>query len=158
MTKTRTQKLGDFGEDKALQLLKPRYDEIEKMPPGTPFFDLRARKGSQWFLFPVKTRNKRRFNGKLKKDNYNLYPKEGHYESACKIASSSGAEIRWVAMTVDTTTKSYRAYMGDVSKLPSPKYIPMHPDRDVPKHECLTSGDVFDEEISASWSNRRLPD
>jgi len=43
MAKTRTQKLGDFGEDKALQLLKPRYDEIEKMPPGTPFFDLRAR-------------------------------------------------------------------------------------------------------------------
>ena len=68
-------------------------------------------------------------------------------------ATFFGAEIVWVAVTVDTKTKTFCAYTGDVdtSKPPLPKYIPMHPNRDVCKHDCLAR-DVFDEEISASWS------
>jgi hypothetical protein len=63
-----------------------------------------------------------------------------------------GAEIVWVAVTVDTTTKTFSAYAGDMSQLPSPKYIPMRPDRDLDKYDCLAR-DVRDGEISASWSN-----
>jgi hypothetical protein len=157
--KTREQKLGDFGEDKALQLLKHRFNDIEKMPPNFPFFDLMAKRGSRRLLISVRTRNKFTAigalkDGALKDDNYNLYTKKGHYESASKIATFFGAKIVWVAVTVDTTTKTFCAYTGDVdvSRPPLPTYIPMHPDRHVPYHDCLAR-DVFDEAISSSWRN-----
>jgi hypothetical protein len=155
-TKTRKQELGDFGEDRALQkLLEKKFDKIEKMPRNFPFFDLMAKQGTRRFLIPVRTRNKFTAKGKLKKNNYNLYTKEGHFESASKIATFFGAEIVWVAVTIDTMTKTFCAYTGDVDlfkpKRPLPNYIPMRPG-DVPKHDCLAR-DVFDEEISESWSN-----
>jgi hypothetical protein len=152
--RTREQELGDFGEDRALELLKRRFDEVEKMPRNFPFFDLMAKQGARRLLIPVRTRNKFTAKGNLKKNNYNLYTKNGHFASASKVATFFGAEIVWVAVTVDTMTKRFWAYMGDVdpSKPPLPTYIPMHPDHDVPKHDCL-AGDVPHEAISASWSN-----
>jgi hypothetical protein len=156
VTKTRKQELGNFGEDKALELLKRRFDDIDKMPPNFPFFDLMAKQGTRRLLISVRTRNKFTDKGKLKKNNYNLYTKKGHFDSASKVAIFFGAEIVWVAVTVDTKseTKTFSAYMGDVdaSKPPLPEYIPMHPDRDVRKHDCLAE-DVPDEAISPSWSN-----
>jgi hypothetical protein len=153
--RTREQELGDFGEESALRLLKHRFDEIEKMPRNFPFFDLMAKRGTRRVLITVRTRNKFTAKGKLKKSDYNLYTKPGHFDSASKVATFFGAEIVWVAVTVDTytKTKTFCAYTGDVdrSKPPLPDYIPMHPD-DVPKHECLAR-DKFDEAISESWSN-----
>jgi hypothetical protein len=151
---TREQELGDFGEDRALQLLKRRFDEIEKMPRNFPFFDLMAKRGADRRLITIRTRNKFTARRTLKNDNYKLYEKKGHFASASKIATFFEAEIVWVAVTVDTmsTTKTFCAYMGDVSKLRSPKSIPMDPTRDVPQHDCLAR-DVPDGAISASWSN-----
>ncbi len=150
--RTREQELGDFGEDKALQLLSAKDINVEKMPKNFPFFDLMAKHGARRLLIPVRTRNRFTDKGILKRDNYKLYEKHGHYESASKIETFFGAEIYWVAVTVDTTAKTYSAYMGDVSKLRSPKHIPMHPTRDLPNHDCLASG-VFDGAILASWNN-----
>jgi len=130
----RRQALADFGEDRAFRLLKHRFDVIEKMPPNFPFFDLMARQGTRTFLIPVKTRTKFKPNGDLRTADYNLYWKEDHFPSVSKIA-----------------TKTFCAYMGDVtSNPPLPRYIPMHPTRHVPDHDCLASN-WPDEAISLSW-------
>jgi hypothetical protein len=150
----RKQDLACFGEDRAFQLLsKKKGFDVEKMPKNFPFFDLMAKQGDRSLLVPVKTRSKHTAKGTIKTDSYNLYTKPGHFESAMKIARFFGAQIAWVAVTVDTKTKTYSAYTGEVSNLPSPRYIPMHPTLDVPKHDCLAN-DVPDGTISESWSNR----
>jgi hypothetical protein len=147
----RRQALADFGEDRAFRLLKHRFDVIEKMPPNFPFFDLMARQGTRTFLIPVKTRTKFKPNGDLRTADYNLYWKEDHFPSVSKIANFFGAKIVWVAVTVDPATKTFCAYMGDVtSNPPLPRYIPMHPTRHVPDHDCLASN-WPDEAISLSW-------
>lgn len=157
---TRQQALGDYGEDRARELLLGRgFDPVEKMPRNFPFFDLMAKQGARRLLFSVRTRNKFTASGALKKDNYNLYTKPGHYEAAAKIAKFFRAKLCWVAVTVDTRTKTFCAYTGDVAKLPSPKCIPMHPTKHVPHHDCLAT-DVLDATIVKSWSNtivRRIP-
>jgi Holliday junction resolvase-like predicted endonuclease len=150
--KTRKRRLGDFGEDRARQLLLAKGFDVEQMPRNFPFFDLMAKRGSRRLLIPVKTRNKYTSEGKLKTNNYNLYTKPRQYEAAAKIAAFSRAKIAWIAVTVDTKTKTFSACMGEVSKLPSPNSIPMHPTRDVPGYERLAI-DVPDAEISESWSN-----
>ena len=150
--KTRKQELGDFGEYRARQLLSDEDFDVEKMPNNFPFFDLMAKQGTRRFLVAVTTRNKFTARGILKKDAYNLYDKLGHYESAKKIATFFGAEITWVAVTVDTKTKTFSACTGDVSKLRSPKRIPMHPTRHVPGYKRLAT-DVYDDAIKESWNN-----
>jgi hypothetical protein len=152
MANTREQELADFGEERARELLSGKGFEVKKMPKNFPFFDLMAKRGSRRLLIPVKTRNKFTKTGKLKKNSYNLYTKPGHHEAAKKIADFFGAEIAWFAVTVDSKAKTFSACMGDVARLPSPKRIPMHPTRDVPKHERLAT-DVPDAAISESWSN-----
>ncbi len=147
--------LGDFGEDRALQLLQREGFVVEKMPKNFPFFDLMAKKGDRKVLVPVKARNKFTAKGKIKKNTYNLYTKKGHLESAEKIANFFGADLSWIAVTVDTKAKTYSAYMGDLRELPERKgrkYIPMHPDRDVPNHRSLVI-DEPDNAIQESWSN-----
>jgi len=150
----RKQALADFGEDRAYRLLKHRFNEIERMPRNFPFFDLMARQGTRTLLISVKTRSKFDASGSLKDDNYNLYTNKGHFASVSKIATFFGAKIVWVAVTVDTKTKTFCDYWGDVdpSKPPLPGYIPMHPTRHVPDHDCLASN-WPDEAISDLWSN-----
>ncbi len=151
----RRQALANFGEDRALQLLQRKGFAVEKMPKNFPFFDLMAKKGSRRLLVPVKTRSKFTDQGKIKKSDYNLYTKNGHLDSVEKIANFFGAEIRWVAVTVDTRAKSFSTYTGDVRTLRSRnecRYIPMHPDRDVPRHKGLVI-DQSDDAILESWSN-----
>jgi hypothetical protein len=55
---------------------------IEKMPRNFPFFDLMAKQGARRLLIPVRTRNKFTAKGVVKKNNYNLYTKKGHFDSA----------------------------------------------------------------------------
>jgi Holliday junction resolvase-like predicted endonuclease len=148
----REKALGDYGEARALQALSACGFEVEKMPRNFPFFDLMARRGTTRLLVSVRTRNKFTSRGALKHDNYNLYTKAGHFESAAKIAKFFDAKIQWVAVTVDTRAKTCSVYTGDVDQLPSPRYIPMHPTRDRPKHKCLAD-EIYDDEISESWSN-----
>jgi hypothetical protein len=151
--RTRRQELGDYGEDRARELLLARgFDPVEKMPKNFPFFDLMAKQDARRLLFSVRTRNKYTASGALKKDNYNLYTKPGHYQAAAKIAKFFRGKLCWVAVTVDTRTKTFCAYTGDVAKLPSQKYIPMHPTKHVPHHDCLVT-DVPDKTILKSWSN-----
>jgi hypothetical protein len=151
-TKTREQQLGDFGEDRALELLTDKGFDVEKMPRNFPFFDLMATRGTNKLLIPVRTRNRFTAKGTLKTDNYNLYTKQGHYVAAKKIADFAGAKIFWVAVTVDAKAKTFSAYMGDVAKLASAAAIPMHPKRDVPNHKCLTNNQPHNEILEA-WSN-----
>lgn len=113
--------LGDFGEDRALQLLQREGFVVEKMPKNFPFFDLMAKKADRKVLVPVKARNKFTAKGKIKKNTYNLYTKKGHLESAEKIANFFGADLSWIAVTVDTKAKTYSAYMGDLRELPERK-------------------------------------
>jgi Holliday junction resolvase len=148
----RTQRLGEFGETRVLRLLSQKGFTVEKMPKNFPLFDLMAKQGERSLLITVKTRNKFTARGDLKTDNYNLYVKKGHIESIEKIAHFFGAEIAWAAVTVDTEAKVFCACMGDVRKLRSTKYIPMHPIRDVPGYERLAI-DVYDGAILESWSN-----
>jgi hypothetical protein len=150
-TKTRKQQLGDYGECRALHLLSEN-GLVEKMPRNFPFFDLMSKQGTRRLLIAVRTRNKFTAKGTLKKDHYNLYTKTGHFESATKIANFFRAKIKWIAVTVDTKEKTFSVCMGDVSKLRSPKYIPMHPTRHVPGYNHLTT-DQPDPAISQSWSN-----
>ena len=133
-------------------MLSKKGFDVERMPKNFPFFDLMAKQGGRGILVPVKTRSRHTAKGAIKTDPYNLYTKPGHFKSAMKIAKFFGAQIDWVAVTVDTRTKTYSAYTGEVSKLPSPRHIPMHPTRDVPKHDCLATN-VLDATISESWSN-----
>jgi hypothetical protein len=150
---TRKQELGDYGEDRARELLlRKGFDLVEKMPKKFPFFDLMVKRGARRLLISVRTRNKFRADGALKTDNYNLYTKRGHFEAAEKIAKFFGAKIHWVAVTVDTKAKTFSAYTGNVSELPSPNYIPMHPTKHVPEHDCLAT-DVPDKTILRTWNN-----
>jgi hypothetical protein len=151
----REQELGDFGEDRALELLSNNGFTVEKMPRNFPFFDLMAKRDGRHFLVPVKTRNKFKPNGKLRKNTYNLYTKAGHLESVEKIANFFGLEIHWVAVTVDSRAKTSSACMGDASEIPAQngrKYIPMHPTRDVARHRRLVI-DEHDDAIKGSWIN-----
>jgi hypothetical protein len=111
-----------------------------------------AKQGGRKLLIPVRTRNRFTASGNLKKNNYNLYTKQGHYESAAKIAAFFAADIVWVTVTVDVKAKTFSACMGKVSKLPSPKSIPMHPNRHVPTYDRLAI-DVPHAAICESWSN-----
>jgi hypothetical protein len=154
--KIRKQELGDFGEDRALELLSNQGFVVEKMPKNFHFFDLMAKRDGRHLLVPVKTRNKLKANGEVKIDKYNLYTKLGHLESVEKIANFFNAEIHWVAVTVDPRDKTYSACMGDASEIPATKkgykYIPMHPTRDVPQHTRLVI-DEHDDAIKESWIN-----
>lgn len=150
--KTRMQELGDFGECRALHKLRNKNYSVEKMPRNFPFFDLMAKRGTYRLLIPVRTRNKFTAKGAVKTDHYNLYTKNGHFASANKIASFFGAKIAWIVVTVDTETKTYSAYMGNISTLPSPKRIPMHPTHDVPNYKPLAENEP-DAAIQQSWSN-----
>jgi hypothetical protein len=149
---SRRERLAEFGETRACQLLRREGFAVERMPKNFPFFDLMVARGSRRLLVPVKTRNSMTSKGKLKTDPYNLYTKPTHYESAKKIADFAGAKIFWVAVTVDAKAKTFSAYMEDVAKLPSAKRIPMHPKRDVRKYRCLANNQP-DDEISEAWSN-----
>jgi hypothetical protein len=114
-----------------------------------------AKKDTRRLLIPVKTRSKFTDKGAIKKDDYNLYTKKGHLESVEKIANFFGAEIVWIAVTVDARAKTCSVYMGDVRELCSRnecRYIPMHPDRDVPGHRHLVANEP-DDAILESWSN-----
>jgi Holliday junction resolvase-like predicted endonuclease len=107
----RRRELGDFGEDRALQLLIEKGLEfVEKMPRNFHFFDLMARRDGRNVLFPVKTRSKHTAKGNLKTNGYNH--KEEQIESVKKIASFFNAKVEWIAVTVDTKTKTYSAYNG----------------------------------------------
>src|SRR5262245_37177495 len=124
---SRKEELAEFGEIRACQLLRNKGFAVERMPKNFHFFDLMATRDSRRLLVPVKTRNNTTSKDKIKKNDYSLYRKPGHYESAKKIADFAGAEIVWIAVTVDAKAKTFSAYMGDIAKLPSPKCIPMHP-------------------------------
>jgi hypothetical protein len=148
----RQNELAEFGEVRAYRLLRQNAFSVDRMPKNFPLFDLMARRGSCRVLVPVKTRNNTTAKGRIKTNAYNLYTKPSHYEAAKKIADFAGAKIFWVAVTVDVKAKTFSAYIGDVAKLPSKKYIPMHPTRNLRNYRCLTKNQR-DEEILAAWSN-----
>jgi hypothetical protein len=150
--------LAEYGEDLARRLLSDRGFDAVKMPERFPYFDLMAKQGAHRLLVPVKTRNKHEADGNLKRNTYNLYTKPHHLPAAQKIATFFGAELRWIAVTVDTCAKTFSACMGDVSALPNnAKQIPMDPDLHVPTYERLAR-DEPDRNISAAWSNQRKAD
>jgi len=148
----RENQLAEFGEVRACRLLRQGGFAVERMPKNFPFFDLMAKRDTCRLLVPVKTRNNTTSKGETKKDAYRLYDKRGHYEAAKKIADFAGAKIFWVAVTVNVYAKTFSAYIGDVAKLSRTTRIPMHPERDVPNHKCLTKNQP-DNEISETWSN-----
>jgi hypothetical protein len=148
----RRDRLREFGETRACQLLRKEGFAVETMPRNFHFFDLMATRNSCRLLVSVKTRCNTTSKGKLKTNAYGLYTKLGHHQAATKIADFAGAKIFWVAVTVNAIAKTFSAYMGDVAKLSSAKRIPMHPKHHVPNHKCLTSNQS-DNEISKDWSN-----
>jgi hypothetical protein len=149
---SRKDQLAEFGETRACHLLRNEGFVVERMPRNFHFFDLMATRASCRLLVAVKTRINTTSKGKIKKNAYNLYIKPGHHEAAKKIANFARARIWWIAVTVDAKAKTFSGYMGDVTSLASATRIPMHPERDLHKHKCLTKNQP-DNEILATWSN-----
>jgi hypothetical protein len=133
LTETERRKaLGDWGEEKALELLKragsgfknPR--DVNKETHNHPFGDIYAERGRGPLLLGVKTRNMYQVSGKLNCD-YNIRKKRADVLS---IAHQYNADLGWIAIQVIPERQTFNAYFGTIAQIEESKErfsIPMRP-------------------------------
>jgi hypothetical protein len=160
----RLRALGDWGERKAVELLKRAgFTDIQELNSefrNHPFGDVCATRGGVRYLIGVKTRNKYQTSGLLN-PTYNVR-KRGAEVGA--IARRHRAVSAWMAISVIPETQTFSTYFGTLAQIEESGErfsIPMLP-KHVANYECLSQpAEEFDSSIRVDWSNggysRRKP-
>jgi Holliday junction resolvase len=150
----RIKALGDWGEEKALSLLKGAgFHAVRDLNFGKanhPFADFYAERGSQRFIIGVKTRNRLTAAGKLNAA-YNVRKKG---KDLSGLAAAYNAVPAWIAIQVDVEKMTCSAFFGPLAQLTvrSERYsIPMTPQATA-HYECLVRDD-HDLTIRPEWTN-----
>lgn len=158
LTESERQKaLGDWGEEKALELLKrpgsgfKNARDVNKETHNHPFGDIFAERGRARLLLGVKTRNMYRVSGTLNGE-YNIRKKGADVLS---IARRYKADLGWVAIQVIPEQQTFNAYFGTIAEIDKSKErfsIPMRPDKTA-GYVRLGQEDEFNSSIRPEWSN-----
>jgi hypothetical protein len=124
----RRRELGDWGEQKALDLLKRDSGfkcarDVNEQTHNHPFGDIYAERGYERFLIGVKTRNMYQVNGELNCD-YNIRRKGADVHS---VAQRYKADLGWVAIQVIPEQQTFNAYFGTITQIDRRFSIPMRP-------------------------------
>lgn len=168
----RTSQLGRLGETLAQEALKRNgFDDVIDLNLGRnnhPFADIRARREGTLYLISVKTRNRRRDNGRLN-ESYNCVQVSKQRNDRLKsqgkttreitaiaidqvrqLAIESNSVAAWVAVSVCPKRNSYAVYFGQLDLLRG-RAIAMTPEA-IGGYECLTNWTV-DKRIGPELSN-----
>ncbi len=153
----RRKALGDWGEAKALELMKRAGSgfasarDVNAQIYNHPFGDIYAERGNARFLIGVKTRCMYQKCGDLNL-TYNVR-KKGRDVAA--VARQHEADLGWVAIQVVPELQTFNAYFGTVIQIEDRGErfsIPMQP-KQTPRYIRLGQIDEFDPSIRLEWSN-----
>jgi len=111
----RTKALGNWGEQKALNLLKRAVFEdvtdINAEVFNHPFADIYAERSGERYLIGVKTRNMYQVSGLLN-STYNINKKGANILA---IARRYNAQLAWVAIQVIPERRVFWSYFGTIA-------------------------------------------
>jgi hypothetical protein len=152
----RKRALGDWGEKKAVGLLKRAgFRNVRDMNAESfnhPFGDIYAERDAALYLIGVKTRNKYQVSG-LINPTYNIRKRGADVES---IARRHRAVLAWIAIPVVPEEQLFSAYFGTIAQIQEAGErfsIPMRPEQTL-RYECLSRPvEEFDSSIRPEWSN-----
>jgi hypothetical protein len=152
----RKRALGDWGEKKAIELLKRAdFQNVRDMNAESsnhPFCDIYAERGGRRYLIGVKTRNKYQASG-LINPTYNVRKRGADVRT---IARRHSAVLAWIAIPVVPELQKFGAFFGTIAQIEEAGErfsIPMKPEH-IGQYECLTrSLEEFDRSIRPEWSN-----
>jgi len=156
----RKRAFGDWGENKAIDLLKRagfrNVRDMNAESSNHPFGDICAERNASRYLIGVKTRNKYQASG-LINPTYNVR-KRGVDVGA--VARRHKAILAWVAIPVIPEERSFSAYFGTIDQIENAGErfsIPMRPEQTV-RYECLSRPlEESDPSIRPEWSNGGYP-
>ena len=157
----RRKALGDWGEQKALELLNrggsgfSKIRDINAESANHPFGDIYAERGKVRFVIGVKARNRYQASGPLN-PTYNVR-KKGYDIDA--IARRYDAVLAWIAIQTIPELQTFNAYFGTINQIQEAKErfsIPMRP-RETSRYERLGAENEFAPTLSAEWSNGGYP-
>jgi hypothetical protein len=113
----RTKALGDWGEKRALALLKGagfrNVRDINLEFPNHPFCDVYAERNGTPYIIGVKTRNKFQVSGTLN-PTYNIRKRAADVH---KIAHRYKAELAWVAIQTIPELQQFSAFFGTIAQI-----------------------------------------
>jgi hypothetical protein len=153
----RRKALGDWGEAKALELMKRAGSgfvnarDVNAQTHNHPFGDIYAERSNARFLIGVKTRCMYQKCGDLNQ-TYNVRRK-GHDVAA--VARPYKADLGWVAIQVVPELQTFNAYFGTITQIDDRGErfsIPMQPQH-TSRYIRLGQTDEFDPSIRLEWSN-----
>ena len=152
----RKRALGDWGEKKAVGLLKRAgFGNVKDMNAESfnhPFGDIYAERDGARYLIGVKTRNKYQVSG-LINPTYNVRKRGADVKA---LAQQYNATLAWVAIAVVPEEQKFSAYFGTIAQIEEAGErfsIPMRPEQ-TKRYECLSRPtEERDQSISAEWSN-----
>lgn len=152
----RMRALGDWGERKAVDLLKRAgFSNVRDMNAENfnhPFGDVFAERDSTRYLTGVKTRNKYQVSG-LINPTYNVRKRGADVST---VARRHNATLAWVAIAVIPEEQTFSAFFGTIAQIEDVGErfsIPMRPVQ-VSRYECLSRPlEEFDATIRPEWSN-----
>jgi hypothetical protein len=152
----RKRALGDWGERKAVDLLKragfSNVRDINAERANHPFGDIFAERDGLRYLIAVKTRNRYQVSGPIN-PTYNVRKRGADVKA---VAQQYNATLAWVALAVVPEEQRFSAYFGTIAQIEDAGErfsIPMRPEQ-TKRYECLSRPlEEFDELIRAEWSN-----
>jgi hypothetical protein len=154
----RRKELGDWGEVKALELLRrpgssfKNARDVNQETHNHPFGDIYAERDRRRLLLGVKTRNMYQVSGKLNGE-YNIRKKGADVLS---IARRYNADLGWVAIQVIPERQTFNAYFGTIAEIEESKErfsIPMMKPDKTARYVRLGQENEFDSSIRPEWSN-----
>jgi hypothetical protein len=156
----RKRALGDWGERKAVDLLKRAgFRNVRDMNAESvnhPFGDIFAERDGARYLIGVKTRNRYQVSG-LINPTYNVRKRGADVEA---VARRHSAALAWVAIAVIPEEQIFSAFFGTIVQIDGDgeRYsIPMKPEKTA-RYECLSRPlEEFDSSIRSDWSNGGYP-
>ena len=152
----RKRALGDWGEKKALFLLKragfQNFRDMNAERSNHPFGDIYAERDGARYLIGVKTRNRYQVSGHIN-PTYNVRKRGADVKA---IAQQYDAILAWVAITVVPEQQSFSAYFGTIAQIEEAGErfsIPMRSEQTT-QYECLSRPpEERDQSICEEWSN-----
>jgi hypothetical protein len=152
----RKRALGDWGEKKAVDLLKRAgFRNVKDMNAETvnhPFGDIYAERDGPRYLIGVKTRNKYQVSG-LINPTYNVRKRGADVKA---VAQQYNATLAWVAIAVVPEEQRFSAYFGTIAQIEDAGErfsIPMRLEQ-TKRYECLSRpAEEVDKLIRSEWSN-----
>jgi hypothetical protein len=153
----RTKAVGNWGERKAIDLLKAAgFFNVKDMNVEThnhPFGDLYAERGDERYLIGVKTRNKyQNQDGGPLNSTYNVRKRGVDVQS---LGRRYNADLAWVAIAVIPELQTFSAYFGTIAEMEEAAVrfsIRMKPE-ETQHYELLGRENEFDPSIKPAWSN-----